>query len=62
MSSPTPAKIAVPKNKIHAITDTTCIMMCPECYVRGTVVGQEDDGTTWGCPMCGLRFSVQWYT
>lgn len=60
MSVAAPARISVPKNRPKLIKDTSCHMMCPECYVRGTVLALEDDATTWGCPKCGLQFAVEW--
>ena len=60
MSIAAPARISIPKDKWKPIKDETCLMMCPECYVRGTVLNLEDDYTTWGCPKCGITFSVDW--
>lgn len=60
MSTATPARISIPQNKGKGIKDESCFMMCPDCNVRGTATGQEDDETTWVCPMCGVNFGVEW--
>ncbi len=60
MANAAPARITIPQNTWKPVKDTTCHAMCPECYVQGTVLGVEDDATTWGCPKCGLSFSLEW--
>lgn len=60
MATAAPTRIALSQNTWRPVKDESCKVLCPECYVQGTVLGQEDDATVWGCGKCGLRFSIDW--
>lgn len=62
MAATAPQAIPFSQNtsKWRPVIDTSCRVMCPECYVQTTATGIENDGTRYGCPMCGLVFTVEW--
>lgn len=60
MAAIAPSSISIPQNKFKPINDKTCKVLCPECYVVTTAMGLVDDGMRYGCPMCGLVFSLEW--
>lgn len=61
MASPAPQEIRISKKQWKAVNDSTCGVMCPECYVKTSVTGVINDEARYGCSKCGLVFSIQWY-
>ena len=59
MATATPARISIPQNRWKPVIDSTCKIMCPECYVETTSMGVIDDKSRWGCPMCGIIFGLE---
>ena len=59
MSVAAPARIPIPQNRWKRVIDSTCRIMCPECYVETSSLGVVDEGSRWGCPKCGLIFGVE---
>lgn len=61
MATAAPSAIAIPKTGWKPLKDTSCQVMCPECYVN-TTPRTRDGKVQYGCPQCGLTFGLEYET